>query len=102
MRVEHESGFTAEIKDEWTYGDQKAIRRASRVGNVIDDDVGETAMVLRAVQSWSAGPVTEEVADTLPGQIATWLIGKILGVVEKDPKVAWTKSISIEPHETAA
>lgn len=61
MRFAREE-FWAELRPVWRYSDQLAVARAIAEG---DELAGDEMMVLRAVDSWSAGEITQEVLGEL-------------------------------------
>lgn len=102
MRVEHESGFWATVKDVWTFGDQMAVRKASRAGDALDPEAGEIAIILRAVEEWSAGPVDAATLEAMPAEIGNWVYEQVLEVIAAGPKAPSMTLSSTEQQETAA
>ena len=87
MKVEHESGFWAEVKDRITFADWLAMTAAMRES----EESGKVVLLLRAVSEWSAGEVTEAVLGELEWHTATWLF-EIAMEAWNDPKAAGSNS----------
>lgn len=102
MRVEHESGFSAVLKETWTFGDQMAVRKAARTGDVLDPEAGEMAIILRAVEEWSAGPVDRETLEDMPADLGNWVYEQVLEVIAAGPKAPSMMSSSTEQPEMVA
>ena len=100
MKVEHGSGFWADVRDDrWTFGDLEAARAD-----------GWRPLMARFVTAWSvASPITEEGIANLDGEIGVWLETEVLTAAAAlrtaqqerygDPKVE--SSISSSPSTEA-
>ena len=101
MKVEHESGFWAELKERWTFGDQLAIRKAARVGDEVDSELATLALMQRVVTEWSEGEVTAAKLEDLDQELGNWLYSQCVEAINT-PKVPLSDSNSSPPSAEAA
>ena len=102
MKVEYESGFWADLKERWTFGDQLAIRSAARVGDDVDPELATVALMQRVILSWSEGEVTPDAIRDLDQEIGNWLYGQCVEAINTGPKVAAASDLSSLPQLVTA
>lgn len=104
MRVDI-GDFWAEVRAVWRYSDQMAVRSAAtRPDGTTDAEAANSMIILRSVEAWSAGEVTQDVLDELPAEVANRLYDEIMAAItggDGDPK-GGTKSSSTRRRKRAA